>query len=635
LILHRLFDRTRNLVTQVFGMNRSVQPPLDAGIVGDHDERLRELGTVDLGECVVFSRFAFTTGKPAHPNDLARRCLSSGVGISAVDVWGETRVGPGLEKAFRRLHRLERTAESLTHPGFVRRVLLVFRHPILVARGGPDSATALHADGNQSADSAKSVEDIADAARRQIVNLASIEGSAAEVDQDVVRPNYLASEPWVRLSLPPVTVRRLKANEEHTIDVSVLLHRSGEAVMTFGQLVGHDDSTLDSVNAIADGTSEAFVATRLDRRLLELYARSVQGRLGGRAVHGEGRPEVHFDHASAPVSLGDIFNVYREAVVVGITGKRLVDDLGEFLMVPMLSVRGLSDALHPEVGPLLATHFRAEALSAGGVRVRAIFQGSRVETWASDVWVSGACVVQLFTDSFRRRAAAEGEQAMRDSHLRAELAVGLAVDLGLLRLRMLETFSARLSAAKSDRLITEASRLLFVDYDAAGGDRLLRVGELADVETAVLNTRGFENRRESAFQQRELARTIAAANEAVAVQQSGRRTQQAVILLTIVVATLGFVGVLLQLAHWNHHLPHIRSQPFQEWGPWVLVGLPPVLLVVFLVAWAFHPISRRLLRWRARPLGRKSPPKLRDGGRLRGGGIWFGTVDDARPPGEP
>lgn len=239
---------------------------MDTRPTGDSEQP----SSFELGDVAIYYRFAFTVGIEIHPNDAARRALSAELALTAVDVWGAVSITPAMADALNTIGRLRETASVASGRWAIPRFIL--RHPVLSARVLAKRQTEETAE----AEPLRSLDDSADEVRQLIADLAVLDGFASQVDQDVVRPHYLATEPWIRLALPPVSIRHRGDDSRHTLAVNLLLHRCGQAVMTFGLLFAapDGDAGIDKVNAWANGSAHDLVTTTLDTRLLEYAARA-------------------------------------------------------------------------------------------------------------------------------------------------------------------------------------------------------------------------------------------------------------------------------------------------------------------------------------------------------------------------
>ena len=597
-----------------------------------HKSTTTELVEPTLGDTAIYYRFAFTVGVEIHPNEAARRCLKAELALTAVDAWGSVSVTPSMVSALNTLGRLRETARLTKGRWAVPRFML--RHPLLSAR----VLVGRRMETERPTGSAKPIDDTVDELRELVAHLAVLDGLASQVDQDVLRPHYLATEPWIRLALPPFTVRHRDQVDRHTLDANLLLHRSGQAVMTFGLLfeAPDGDAGIDQVNAWANGSGHNLVATTLDLRLLEQAFRSTRAPIGGELDQHDGRSTVSFDHQTEPVSLGDIFNVYRDALVECVTGQPLPDELGEYHMIPMISIRGLDDVEHDRVGPLLSMHVRTEHLTRSAFRSPDTFAAA-MRTYAADVWTSMACVVHLAKNSFRSEFLdAKVGQVPGEAWLRAEGPVCLAVDLALLRLGLTDTLSERLAASTSARELETVSRSALAHFELLSGERLLRVGELSQIEEVLLAHHNFAAQRAAFAEQRELASAVASSMQTRKSQRLARRTEAFVIILTVVVALTGSIGVLLQLTTWDDRFV-VAGQPFGDWGRWALVAVPAALLVVYVGVLVGWPIVRSLLRRlhadKTRPLGPRPKPSRRQPSGVPLGGLRFVADDGIEQPG--
>lgn len=629
----RWLDRAVSSVVRRVYEQREVHGPSAAEPDEPEQIDLRVVGGADVGDSAIFHRFSFTLGEAIHPEEAARKALDSGLAVSAVNVWGEVLVGSATSHSFAQLQKLEASMAALQTTGRAGMLRFLVRHPATAmglfnawrtARDEPSEEASEDGENREDQSISEMIEDL----RMTFAQTAVLEGLATYVDAEVLRPQYIENEPWVRLSLPPVGVTRLGSEAEHFLDVSVVVHRSGEAVMTFALLLESEDASVDLLNRWAGCTEKDVVASSIDRRVLELYRDETDSTLiVPEATESSGRPVVDFDGQHMRTSLGDVFNTYRSALAVVLTEGSLPAHFGEFLMTPMIAIRGLRDEDHTRVGTALAAHYRSDKLSTSGLNVDDRYIRGPLSTWASTVFVSTAAVVVLARESFRAELAdlvSMGELVSGQDWAYPEYAVGLAVDVALLRMRVTETFALRLAQADSLASLTRSAALALANFSELSSERAFRAGELTEIEKMLLDTLDFEQRQAAVLKQHELSTQVASAFESDRAQRSSIRSQLALGLLTVVVGVLGPLGVLAQLDEDDDPIFGAPASSISDWATSGLVIVPGVLLAGGLISGTFIAVRRLAKRWRRpAPLARLARPGRKRAARLPGGGVTF------------
>lgn len=144
----------------------------------------------------------------------------------------------------------------------------------------------------------------------------------AAVDGDLYRSSYLAEVPYFRMSLASFYAKQFspplsEANVEEPIEVELLIHRSGVALLTFhfmypAGLTADDLSLIGRSNRVH--FSEARVPVPTVRAFCEYQGESFE-QFKDKITHEAGSPDRVHTVFAEPISLDDIFNVYQGAVL--------------------------------------------------------------------------------------------------------------------------------------------------------------------------------------------------------------------------------------------------------------------------------------------------------------------------------
>ncbi|MEO1058354.1 MAG: hypothetical protein AAFY28_15715 [Actinomycetota bacterium] len=562
------------------------------------------------------------------PEEAARRALESNVAISAVNSLGEVLVGESLSRAFRKLDRLDAMLQTLQGARQTRWRTFAVRHPITAIR-----AVRLlrlgRADGEaDSAGSDVESERFIDDVRKDLVDTfartAAVEGLTSLLDTELLRPSYIEREPWVRLSLPPVGLTRVGHVDEFVADVTALIHRSGEVVVTFVVLLESGEAEIDLVNRWASGRMNDVVGSSMDHRLLTLFRDAEYPGLEVRDPdESDDRPTVTFTEEDARTSIGGVFNVYRAALVSALTGTGIDDAFGEYMMTPLIAVRGLTAGSRSVVGRALAAHLSTDSLSEHAHLLELARVGGPSSLFAGHVYSSLACVVFVASREFvddLNAAADAGEEIGGQDWAYPELAVGIAVDLALIRLRLVDSARIRLAQAVDSESVTDALSLALGSYSELSGERIFSSAELEQIEQSFLSAHGFEEQLDSLQRQVSLATEVARSTDQRRSRKSSALTQAAIVVLTIIVGAFTPLAVLAGLDASDEEILGVPADDWREVSRTALVLIPIAIAVVALAALFLFGVRVAIRRLRRpTPLARTPRPSRRAADRLPGG----------------
>jgi hypothetical protein len=147
------------------------------------------------------------------------------------------------------------------------------------------------------------------------------------VDSDLFNPDYLKDGPWVRIELQPVYCTQ--RDRTFAIDVWLVLHTSGSAVMTF--VVRHESDFAPSELArVSSAGSFLFDETELSSWVVETSASLHDGWnviKPDATRFSSGISWARWKH-DEPASLADVFSLYQDAVLTALSARRPAKSAG-------------------------------------------------------------------------------------------------------------------------------------------------------------------------------------------------------------------------------------------------------------------------------------------------------------------
>lgn len=458
------------------------------------DEPLEERSTDGLcfEEVVVFYNQVFDLGSNVNPTEAARTLLREDFALVAPNyLSNEIEVAD----RFKDLERLRSNAQALSDLGRSLRVdglrgaaRWAARHPIRSLRLLPlflrsskardpsrrdeeDDARAEGngrpgADGKDSEPAEERAMRFMDDAMRK---LGWFESLQRHVDRDLFKPQYLGEVPFTRIGLQPfvATMR----GEEIGVDVGLLVHRSGVAVLTFYVSFGGRKSAGELLDLENLAPEDVISASRVARAVVEPQAR-IYGlrdeeldRVPSEREFSSGVEWfVYRDHRDA--SLVDVFDLYRIAIASSLqdskatrSAKRVAASRTSGWMVypvvfarrvlpPIPDSAALTERYPREVAGLVS---RTDWRGLTDENVRRMANGNLSIRKDHSVYVEAGHATVFYLETHRQKLLeAYGEDVPGQSWLAAHFQTSAVVDVLLIQRWILTTLNRRLESLTTD-----------------------------------------------------------------------------------------------------------------------------------------------------------------------------------------
>lgn len=361
-------------------------------------------------------KFVFDVGRTIDLTDAAARLLDTDLGVVAVTqhhTWDAKRLATikDYKAQFELLQEAGRHAEGGIM-GFGRYMMA---HPQLVRalwKGRrPRTRTAEPREDDRPDLSFGKIEDL-------IAEQSKLQALFRYIDADIFNPDFIQQDPWLRAELQPLFARDSRG--DYGIDVGLVLHRSGTAIVTF--YVAHDGpASCSDLASLSLASLPRFQETELAAWIAEAAA----AERGWEVVPPSSRQfssGINWDRwvHEEPAALSDIFSLYQGAMLACLAAKRPKRPRqgeaqafsSQWSCYPVVSVRrpsprafDFSDASAQEqLGYLVARggpsggRFRPEHLRAQASNDLSITPGERC-------WVNGALALLLVSAAERAEMA--------------------------------------------------------------------------------------------------------------------------------------------------------------------------------------------------------------------------------------
>jgi len=448
----------------------------DDGRSGSSDEDAK--GALRFSDVVIFYNYVFDLGIHLDPLEAGRRILKTDLGLAAFGL-GEDDVLVAdrfeeLQGLLRKVHRLEDDLEHMGQSSLRALALLALHHPFALLRGvrrsrrprrGADTDPELASAGDNDAatdDTRSSLEETRRLIEESMARVQLFGLLRRHVDRELFRPDYLAGLPFARMDLQPVFMTM--GEQELSVDVGLLIHRTGIAILTFYVMF---DKTFDVDELIRMSTAAQlrFTETEVARALVDVQARSFS--LGRREVdsfptsreHRDGIEWFRYRHVE-PVGLFDLFEMYASAAQAAVHQRTPTrpDETwewartGEWLAYPVVFLRRahgvppgerIKDAFPLATAGLIMRYPSWRDLDTD-VAKRVLDEDASILT-TSSWWALENATTVLYEASHRLEADAtsEGRPAGNDWIVQ-EFRASSAVEPLLVQLWILRALSARL-----------------------------------------------------------------------------------------------------------------------------------------------------------------------------------------------
>ena len=293
----------------------------------------------EFSEVVIFYNWVFDLGGMVNPTEAARMLLATDFALCAPNYASdETEIAT----RFRELSRLRATAQDLVEVDQVLGTRGVrglagwaFRHPRKawrLWRQRQDSANQAQGEAeNEEADTAEeeasenadlksTMGEVVSSLDKAMTKIGVLEGLQRFTDRGLFSPFYLRETPFVRVGLQPFFAE--VAGEDLSVDVGVLIHRSGIAVLSF-YVAFEGNKSVDDIIRLQVASKLKLETSEVVRAVVEPQARA-EG-LSQSAIDAapfdrrwsSGVEWFRYQH-SGEVTLADLFELYRGAVICGV-----------------------------------------------------------------------------------------------------------------------------------------------------------------------------------------------------------------------------------------------------------------------------------------------------------------------------
>jgi len=374
-------------------------------------------------------KFAFDVGQDINPVDAANRLLDTDMAVAAVwqgEAWEASRF-QGL-KEHRRLWEQLQEAQSRVDEGFWHFIRYIAVRPklfrmylssLLKDRGRADQdeeGEASHSDvagvpDDAEASTAANFFDEMDAA---VAHTSSLQKLLELVDHDLFNPDFLSEGPWLRVELQPVFLT--VGEEHHAVDVWLLLHKTGNATMTFSIF---EDGPMTPANVSRSSMAgfARFNASELSTWIVSTSALMYEGweYMEPQDVRFSSGIEWGTWIHDEPASLVDVFGLYQDALIAALSAGG--NEVGrsyatQWTCYPVISVRDADartfdpgdDNAQEQIGALLARvgdgkWFHAESMRGFAANDLSIRSDRRS-------WINGGLALTIVNPHRRAEMAA-------------------------------------------------------------------------------------------------------------------------------------------------------------------------------------------------------------------------------------
>jgi hypothetical protein len=281
---------------------------------------------LEFGKVAVFYNFLFDLGQPTDPTEAARTLLKNDFALSAANYSNED-----LEVAerFKNLEILRKKAQSISiiekhlHDndwGAIAK--LAIRQPIFAGEFAFNVIKILiryktKETKEKSKTPSENANDIVGFIDDSMVKIQWIEALKRHVDRTLFAPQYLQEIPFARVGLQPFFIE--VETEKISIDVEVLIHRTGVAILTFYIIFSDKMTTQEIINLNASTLS--FNSLEIVQQLVELTPGPTRKPSETRYSGGVYWCKYEADGDNKG-TLSDVFEMYHGAIISAIHNKK-------------------------------------------------------------------------------------------------------------------------------------------------------------------------------------------------------------------------------------------------------------------------------------------------------------------------
>ncbi len=597
-------------------------------------------------DVVVMQKYVFDVGRTVDPLEGAERLLRTDLATVAVhsptglvyNAANRAELKQHVEE-FEHLRALaERQAQN--ERGLLGTVGFLVRHPRIlfgVARSLIGRRSDGEDDGEQPEDDGFDMAQIPEMVLREVL----LQAIHHDVDTKVLRPEYRRRDPWIRIAMQPCFLTR-PDGERQAVDVGLVLHRTGTAVLTF-YVTLDGPFTADELTWRTLAFVPAYASTEMTSALVDYAASAEPGmepRPASERTFSSGVWWSRWDHR-VPVSLSEVFESYLVAVQAAVnaddpSSPRLGDAKSftpQWHGYSVLSVRKPDPDLRAD-GPLAA---QLGAVVSRNPEWREAKPDHLVETARQDLsfsvrhsyWVDTHCAAIVHSPlKYESLVAAHGPDIPGEKWIFDEQYLAAAIDLALVEYHTIVAINSEVENVAMDRrrIGDLRARMLRArtDLDAESN---LAYGDLRAIQRHFHQIRGTERYWEDA---REKLRLVTDELDAETEDRRFRseRSLQAVLGITAVLVGIPSIAAIVdrvagvndvgnaeygglgRLARSSAELAGDSSGPVTVAAVTILLVL---LLIVFLRGRTPPRFSQPLADRAAGPHARREPYQYFDG----------------------
>jgi hypothetical protein len=315
----------------------------------------------------ILYNFVFDIGGYLNPTEAARKILKQDFSLAAANyATGDTEMALHFKSALKLRQQAQQVADLsvilqkqkrketlnwlLRHPRWFIHVLLVFFNKRNGNKGSIRDTDAVKLY-ETSQESIKTID-------QAIASFQVFAGLHRYCEESLFTPFYLREVPFVRLELQPCSATIAAQNRD--IDVWLLIHRTGVAILTFS--IRFDGSfSVDDLNRLQAAENILITESKIVKTLVDFQASvhnfpSFRSRKKHASKHAAGKVEWSQGKTSHGTSLCDVFQLYQDAIISTIIGKKPSKKRPisswlrspDWFQYPMIFIRQVMPACHEE-----------------------------------------------------------------------------------------------------------------------------------------------------------------------------------------------------------------------------------------------------------------------------------------------
>ena len=281
----------------------------------------------------ILYNFVFDLGNYLNPTEAARKILEQDFSLAAANyATGDIEMASHFKSALRLRQQAQQVSELslllqkhtwkdainwlIRHPRWLTRVVLI----LFKKRKGNKSSLSDTDALNLYERSQRNIKDI----DNSLASFQVFAGLHRHSEELLFSPFYLREVPFVRVELQALSA--LIDGQKIAIDVWLLIHRTGVAIITFGVRFERSLS-VDDLDRLQAAENILISESAVVKTLLDFQARShnfphVNSRKKHSSKNADGRIEWSRGKTNEGTGLCDVFQLYQDAIISTIAGKK-------------------------------------------------------------------------------------------------------------------------------------------------------------------------------------------------------------------------------------------------------------------------------------------------------------------------